>query len=207
MSKVDAQEFESPPKETEACAGEKVPENNSGFENVASWIPRESGQATDITDTRERKMTDKGREYQLDLKMGFWKSAYQRLTRKMDSAKSSVRQLSRIELEQLRDNLDELKDEFNEAHRAYEALLETEAEKLLSYQWFDQRDREFMECRIRVCQQIRTCEESDRRSVVSHRSKSFVTFGLLKTKPGLARVVKLLGAKNRNKNQSSETKS
>ena len=170
MSKVDAQEFESPPKETEACAGEKVPENNSGFENVASWIPRESGQATDITDTRERKMTDKGREYQLDLKMGFRKSAYQRLTRKMDSAKSSVRQLSRIELEQLRDNLDELKDEFNEAHRAYEALLETEAEKLLSYQWFDQRDREFMECRIRVCQQIRTCEESDRRSVVSHRS-------------------------------------
>ena len=83
MSKVDAQEFESPPKETEACAGEKVPENNSGFENVASWVPRESGQATDITDTRERKMTDKGREYQLDLKMGLRKSAYQRLTRKM----------------------------------------------------------------------------------------------------------------------------
>ena len=66
MSKVDAQEFESLPKETEACAGEKVSENNSGFENVASWVPRESGQATDITDTRERKMTDKGREYQLD---------------------------------------------------------------------------------------------------------------------------------------------
>ena len=108
MSKVDAQDFES---------SADVPVINSEFENVASGVPRESGQ---VTGTRERTLTDKGREYQLDLKLEFRKSSYQRLTRKMDYANSSLRNLSRIELEQLRDNLDKLKEEFNESHRAYE---------------------------------------------------------------------------------------
>ena len=42
--------------------------------------------------------------------------------------------------------LDHLKDEFNDAHNEYDDLLELEEEKEALYQWFNIRDREFLDC-------------------------------------------------------------
>ena len=91
-----------------------------------------------------------------------------------------LKKLSKEELEQIRDYLDSLKGQFNEAHRAYEELLDNEEEKNSSYIWFDSRDREFMDFRMRICQQIRKLENEEKaavsvrsvpRSAISKRSK------------------------------------
>ena len=52
-----------------------------------------------------------------------------------------------------------MKDEFNDAQKAYDDLLESPEEKDASYQWFDIRDREFTECRIRICERIQALEK------------------------------------------------
>ena len=75
-----------------------------------------------------------------------------------------------------RNKLDSLKEELNEAHHAYEELLETLVEKKESYRWFDVRDREFLEKRMKICEHIQSLERSSygsERSVTSgHTSKS-----------------------------------
>ena len=52
-----------------------------------------------------------------------------------------------------------MKDEFNDAQKAYDDLLESPEEKDASYQWFDIRDRELTECRIRICERIQALEK------------------------------------------------
>ena len=62
------------------------------------------------------------------------------------------------ELEAGRDQLDKIKDNFNEAHQAFDELLETESERENSYRWFDVRDREFTEHRMRICKRIQSLQ-------------------------------------------------
>ena len=70
-----------------------------------------------------------------------------------DSPDSDVKQL-----EAARDQLDRLKEEINDAQYQYDNLLESEEEREASYQWFDIRDREYIECRLRGCERIKVQE-------------------------------------------------
>ena len=79
-------------------------------------------------------------------------------------------------LESLRDALDKSKEELNQAHRTFHNTLESEQERLESYQWFDIRDREFMEFRLRLIERIQSLErihsqESQASSVKSGKSR------------------------------------
>ena len=74
-------------------------------------------------------------------------------------------------------NLDHLKDEFDDAHKDFDDLLELEEERNASYHWFDIRGREFIECRIRVCERIQALDRKSSRtpsekSSFSRKSKS-----------------------------------
>ena len=105
---------------------------------------------------RTRKMTEKGKAYQLGIKQANRDCALAKLKRQIEKI-NIMRDLPETTIEQLaseRDYLDRLKDEFNDAQKAYDDLLESPEEKDASYQWFDIRDREFTECRIRICERI-----------------------------------------------------
>ena len=78
-------------------------------------------------------------------------------------------------LEAERDRLDKLKEDFNEAHRAFDEVIDSEKDKQDSYQWFDIRDRECFEVRAKLVGRIHTLEQikpkSRPRSVKSNYSK------------------------------------
>ena len=110
---------------------------------------------------RSRKMTEKGKAYQLGIKQANRDCALAKLKRQIEKI-NLMRDLPETTIEQLaseRDYLDRLKDEFNDAQKAYDDLLESPEEKDASYQWFDIRDREFTECRIRICERIQALEK------------------------------------------------
>ncbi|EDO31727.1 predicted protein [Nematostella vectensis] len=65
-----------------------------------------------------------------------------------------------------RNEIDTLKEEMNEAHYQYECLLDSDTERDLSYKWFDVRDREFTEERLKICEALQQLE----RESFSHRS-------------------------------------
>ena len=75
-----------------------------------------------------------------------------------------------------RDTLDQIKDEFNVARHELQYLLESKEEKEASYQYFDLRDRECMECRIKLAERIYAVEKalsnSKPKSVVSGFSRT-----------------------------------
>ena len=120
-------------------------------------------------------MTEKGKAYQLGIKQANRDCALAKLKK----------QIEKINI--MRD-LDRLKDEFNDAQKAYDDLLESPEEKDASYQWFDIRDREFTECRIRICERIQALEKissrppseksrhSRKSSVRSSRSSRLIEF-------------------------------
>ena len=110
---------------------------------------------------RTRKMTGKGKAYQLGIKQANLDCALARLKKQIEKI-NLMRDLPETKIEQLAsetDYLDRLKDEFNDAQKAYDDLLESPEEKDASYQWFDIRDREFTECRIRICERIQALEK------------------------------------------------
>ena len=61
-------------------------------------------------------------------------------------------------LETLKYTLDKLTEEFMEPHKALHELFDIDEEKQQSYIWFDIRDRETMECKIRLTERIRGLE-------------------------------------------------
>ena len=64
-----------------------------------------------------------------------------------DAPEATIKQL-----DEERFRLDQLKDAFNDAFKEHFDLLLTEKEKEEPYRWFDLRDREFTEWRIRLCE-------------------------------------------------------
>ena len=122
-----------------------------------------------VVGPRERTLTEKGKSYQLELRNQKQTAIYGQLTREIERVSLLLKQLSKEELERIRDTLDSLKGQFNEAHRAYEELLDSDEEKRSSYIWFDSRDREFMDFRMRICQQILRLE-FEKNAVVSVHS-------------------------------------
>ena len=110
-----------------------------------------------------RKMTEEGKAHQLGIKLVNRNSAFRRLKKQIerinalhDSLETTPEQLEE------RFHLDQLKNEFNDAHKDFDDLLEFEEERNTSYQWFDNRDREFIECTIRVCERIQALESPNR---------------------------------------------
>ena len=118
---------------------------------------------------RLRRPTLKGRAYQLEIKNSVRKAAYSKLKKQIQVIEHET---SAEVLCAGGDKLDSLKDEFNQAQIAYDDLLETESQKQTAYQWYDVRDREYTECRMRVCERIRTLERNSISSAKSHRSGS-----------------------------------
>ena len=110
---------------------------------------------------RTRKMTEKGKPSQLGIKQANCDCALAKLKKQIEKI-NLMCDLPEATMEQLaseRDYLDRLKDEFNDAQKAYDDLLESPEEKYASYQWFNICDREFAECRIRICERIQALEK------------------------------------------------
>ena len=103
-------------------------------------------------------------------------TALRNLKRKLDHV-WKLRENPDTELEVLeaeRNELIILKDTLNEACYAYESLLDTFTEKQDGYRWYDVRDREFTEQRMKLCEQIQRLERKSfcTKSSTSSRSKS-----------------------------------
>ena len=129
-------------------------EPQEGVAGFPLGVQREKASVDIVVGPRERTLTEKGKSYQLELKIQKQNAIYGQLTKEIEHVSLLLKQLSKEELERICDSLDSLKGQFNEAHRAYEELLDNEEEKRSSYIWFDSCDREFMDIRMRLCQQI-----------------------------------------------------
>ncbi|XP_078347357.1 uncharacterized protein LOC144632559 [Oculina patagonica] len=118
------------------------------------------------TTGRSRKMTERGMAYHLEIKLANRNSAYRRLKQQMEKI-NAMRDSPDAPIEQLEEqrfHLDRFKDEFDVAHKEHDDLLEFEEEREASYRWFDVRDREFFECRMRLCERIQALERKSSRA-------------------------------------------
>lgn len=120
---------------------------------------------------RKTKLSERGKVFFTEMKYKNRDLAYKQLRRQIDSIKElNDHPLSNVELlESERHKLDLLKDKFNEAQRAYDVVLATDTEKEQSYRWFDIRDREYIECRLRICEKIQAFDRA------SYRTKSVMS--------------------------------
>ena len=86
-------------------------------------------------------------------------SCYRNLAKYLQSVYEALdTEIDLYALERLRDALDKSKEELNHAHNQFHDALESEKERLDAYNWFDLRDREFMECRLRLMERIQSLE-------------------------------------------------
>ena len=133
---------------------------------------------SEIKETRERKPTEKGRQDQRDILDSKVKASSTKLRQEIEKIKELISSSSTSweTLNRKRDTLDQIKDEFNVAHHELQYLLESEEEREASYQYFDLRDRECMECRIKLAERIYAVEKalsnSKPKSVVSGFSRT-----------------------------------
>ena len=98
----------------------------------------------------KRNLTEKELAYHLEIKLVKRNTAFKKLKKQIQKI-NALRTSPETEIEQFEEErfyLDRLKDDFNDAHKEYDDLLKSDEEKQASYQWFDIRDREFVECRI-----------------------------------------------------------
>ena len=122
---------------------------------------------------RDRKLTEKGKSYQENIRDTKRKQSYIKLKRRIEKIGTSIESVCiPATLEAERDILDLDKEEFNEACRAYEEVLDSPVVKEEAYRWFDVRDREYTECRMRLTNHLQALERKlhDARSVKSSRS-------------------------------------
>ena len=147
-------------------------------ENLVEGVPTarsEIGLKGSFPACRKQKFTNKGKEFLKDTRRKNRESAFRSLINKTQSVLNlcDTTEITLNDLEAGRDQLDKVKDSFNEAHQAFDELLETESEREDSYRWFDVRDREFIEHRMRICERIRSLQRASyaecRSSVVKSR--------------------------------------
>ena len=86
-----------------------------------------------------------------------------------------IAEIRAVVLQLARDNLDRIKDEFNDAHYAFYEYIDSEEERRPAYQWFDVQDRVAIELRTQLVDKIysveRKAEEQKPKSVFSGSSK------------------------------------
>lgn len=129
----------------------------------------------DISNVRERKLTTKGRAYQIEMLHRKRGTLYSVLSKEISETYKLLEQGAGLrELESQRDALDSQREHFNEAHQSYHELLESFEDEEASYHWFDVRDRDYQQCRMRICERIHAIERESRRetSIKSSRSKT-----------------------------------
>ena len=149
-------------------------------ESLVEGVPTarsEIGLKGSFSSRRKQKLTEKGKDFLKDTRRKNRESAFRSLVNKTQSILRlcDTAEITLNELEAGRDQLDKIKDNFNEAHQAFDELLETESERENSYRWFDVRDREFTEHRMRICERIQSLQrvsyaESRSSAVKSRRS-------------------------------------
>ena len=137
----------------------------------------EGAASGEIKDTRERKQTMKGREYKKETLEKRRRTCSSNLQKHLDS----IRELLNCDeppwasLQLARDNLDKIKDEFNDAHYEFYEYIDSEEERQTAYQWFDVQDRVAIELRTQLVDKIysveRKAEEQKPKSVFSGSSK------------------------------------
>jgi len=116
---------------------------------VDSLEPGDRGMQYDppeLRGPRERNLTDKGKSYQLERHSARRKELKVKLQKQVKKIYDLFESLPGSQtLEKERDSLDFIKEDFNEAHRAYNELLEADDEKDVMYRDFDLCDREYTE--------------------------------------------------------------
>ena len=159
----------------------EITETFEEFEGAASG--KTDGE---IKESRERKLTEKGRQYQKELLDSKRKAASTKLRQKIEKIRASInsKETSWVILQLERDGLDQIKEEFNDAHHAFHEFLENEEEREASYRWFDVQDRECMECRIKLTELIYSVERAH-----SNSKPKSVASGLSKTSQNTRKTV------------------
>ena len=127
---------------------------------------------------RERKSTEKEREYKRELLDTKRKKCSSNLRKQLDKIKELLDcdQPAWVSLQLACDNLDKIKEEFNDAHREFHKFLDSEEERESSYRWFDLQDRESMDTRIKLVDKIyseeRKVEKSKPKCALSDESRT-----------------------------------
>ena len=123
---------------------------------------------------RNRKLTQKGKEYMIETLRHHRDVANKRLAKQMKKVSSLLEELKDTEiLTSETDELDSLKEDLNQAFKHYHDLMETEEEREASYRYFDLIDREFSEFRLKISSRIHAIERKafeEKLSVKSSRS-------------------------------------
>ena len=132
-------------------------------------------QGKNVTNTRDRKLTEKGETYKRETLERNRNTAYRKMANQMKEIIASLEENMGIQLLTAeRDILDSLKEELNQAFKEYHDTMTNEEEKQASYQWFDIRDREYTECRLNLSERLYALERKSERSksLSSVRSRS-----------------------------------
>ncbi len=108
---------------------------------------------------RQIKLTEKGKDYQIELLQRNRSVAHGKLLLHIKKIKGFLSDGSKIEeLEQAREVLDHEMEDFIEAHNKYNYLLASTEDRDQSYQWFGARNREYEQCRLKLCERIHALE-------------------------------------------------
>ena len=131
---------------------ENQPATSSENQNLVYFPDCEIGK-------RLRKPTEKGKSFQLEILSQKRQSCYRNLAKYLQSVyKALDTEIDLYALEPLRHPLDKSKEELNLAQNQFHDTLESEKERLDSYNWFDLCVREFTECRLRLMERIQSLE-------------------------------------------------
>lgn len=150
--------------------------SHSQIESVSDSVWKET--EGDVSSVRERKLTTKGRTYQIETLHKKRATLYTALSKEIsETYKLLVQGAGLRELESQRDALDAQREHFNRAHQSYHELLESFEDTEASYHWFDLRDREYQQCRMKISERIHavereSCKQSSIKSFRSKTSKS-----------------------------------
>ena len=124
----------------------------------------------EFTRDRNFKQTEKGQEFWLEVLRGHGDTASRKISRRIQKICSTLENIKDIEvLTQQIEDLDLLKEDLNQAFNEFHEYVEGEKDRAASYQWFDLRDRDFNECRMKISSRIHAIE---RRSIKASSGKS-----------------------------------
>ena len=140
-------------EEIETNKDELVEEKTTNSKECQKFEGAASGE---IKDSRQRKPTEKGSEYKKDLLDSKQRACSSKLRKELDKIKELLDrdQPPWVSLQLARDNIDKIKEDFNDAHHEFHEFLNSEEERESSYRWFDLQDRVFMEMRTKLVDKI-----------------------------------------------------
>ena len=110
---------------------------------------------------REKKLTEKGKSYWTEIRGKARQNAYSALSTHMEKVRKLLNENKNLKvLEEERDRSDKLKDAFNEAHAAYDEVIDNEGNRRASYLWYYIGDRNYFEMRLKLVEQIHSLQQS-----------------------------------------------